>query len=322
MLRHFLVLAAASILVSAPASAQVRAPQSEELLLGFGAQSLHGTLLLPAQARGAPVLILAGSGPTDRDGNSPGPVRPASYRLLAEGLAAEGIPTLRVDKRGIGASAGAAGPEADIRIGTYGDDARAWAARLRERTGARCVWLLGHSEGVLHALLAAQAPDGICGLILVAGPGRPVGAALREQLRAALEGSPLLDPALAFTDALEAGRQVPEASVPAPLMSLFRPSVQPFMISMLQLNPAALLRDYHGPVLVVQGTTDIQTALADAERLRDARTGVELALIDGMNHVLKTAPADRAANLATYVDPSLPLAPGLVDRIAAFVRAR
>jgi hypothetical protein len=308
-------------LVTTPTAALAQAAYAEELSLGEGPQALRGTLLQPARTpTGAPVLILPGSGPTDRDGNNPLGVRAAPYRLLAEALAAEGVATLRVDKRGIGASAGAPSEESDLRIDTYGDDARAWAARLRERSGARCVWLLGHSEGGLHALLAARDTQGVCGLILVSAPGRPVGVALREQLRAGLAGSPLLETALALTAEIEAGRQVPEASVPAPLMMLFRPSVQPFLISMLAVDPAALLRSFEGPVLVVHGSTDIQIALADAERLRDARHGVELALIEGMNHVLKTAPADRQANAATYADPNLPLAPGIAARIAAFVR--
>jgi pimeloyl-ACP methyl ester carboxylesterase len=312
-------LLAALALSSAPAVGQ--AAQGEELLLGEGAQALHGTLLLPPGAPSAePVLILAGSGPTDRDGNSPMGVRAQPYRLLAEALAARGIPSLRVDKRGIAGSAGAGRAEEELRIGTFADDARAWAARLRARTGARCVWLLGHSEGGLHALLAARQNGDVCGLILVSAPGRPVGEALREQLRAGLAGSPLLDRALAITAELEAGRTVAAADVPAPLLALFRPSVQPFFISMLAVDPAALLRAYAGPVLVVQGTTDLQVGLADAQRLTAARPGVRLAVIEGMNHVLKTAPAAREANVGAYRDPSLPLAPRLVDAIAGFIR--
>jgi pimeloyl-ACP methyl ester carboxylesterase len=242
--------------------------------------------------------------------------------MLAEALAEEGVATLRIDKRGIGASAGAGGAEENLRLETFAEDARAWAARLRERTGAPCVWLLGHSEGGLHALIAAREPAGICGLLLVSSPGRKFGDLLREQIGPALAGTPLLDQAVSILAELEAGRQVPADTVPPALMALFRPSVQPFMISMLAADPQQYVRSFAGPVLVVHGTTDIQVGLADARRLGDARPGITFAPIEGMNHVLKTAPADRQANVATYADPDLPLAPGLAARIAAFVRGR
>lgn len=294
-----------------------------DMTVGEGAGQLHGTLLSPADAKkgGEAVLILAGSGPTDRDGNSPLGVRAASYRLLAEALSSAGIPALRVDKRGIAASAAAMTSEDALRVQTYADDANSWVGALRERTGARCVWLLGHSEGTLHALLAAQRGEGICGLILVSPVGRPLGEILRAQFNALPSFAPVLDEATRILAELEAGRTVPGEGMNPALMPIFRPSVQSFLISMLAADPPALAAAYRGPILVVQGTTDLQTAVADAERLGQARPGIEVALIDGMNHVLKTAPADPATNQATYANPDLPLAPGLVDTIVNFIRA-
>jgi pimeloyl-ACP methyl ester carboxylesterase len=294
-----------------------------DMTVGEGTGMLHGTLLSPAKAEtGAPaVLILAGSGPTDRDGNSPLGVSAAPYRLLAEALSSAGIPALRVDKRGIAASAAAMTSEDALRVQTYAADARTWAKALRERTGARCVWLLGHSEGTLHALIAAQEGEGICGLILVSPVGRPFGEILRGQLRSIPAFAPMLDDAMRILAELEAGRTVPGEGMNPALMSLFRPSVQPFMISMLAADPPVLAAAYPGPILVVQGTTDLQTAVADAERLGQARAGIKVALIEGMNHVLKVAPADPATNHATYTNPDLPLAPGLVDAIVDFIRA-
>jgi pimeloyl-ACP methyl ester carboxylesterase len=314
-------LALPLLLVAAVATPS--AAQSVEMTIGAGAGQLHGTLLSPASvARDAePVLILAGSGPTDRDGNNPLGVRAAPYRLLAEGLAARGIATPRVDKRGIGASAAAMTSQADLRIQHYADDALAWVAALRARTGARCVWLLGHSEGTLHALLAARRPEGLCGLLLVSPVGRRLADTLREQLRGNPANAPILDEAMRAVATLEAGQAVPAEGMHPALAPLFNPSVQPFLISMFQLDPAALAAAYAGPILVVGGTTDLQTTVADARRLAAARPGVALRLIEGMNHVLKTAPADRAANFATYANPDLPLAEGLADSLAAFIRA-
>lgn len=304
-----------------PPSQVSAAPRVSEVQLGEGAGSLIGTLVRASPAATAnPVLILAGSGPTDRDGNSPMGITAQPYRLLAEGLASEGISSLRVDKRGIAASEAAMSSEQNLRIETFADDARAWAGKLRQETGAPCVWLLGHSEGTLHALLAARQNQDICGLVLISPAGRKTGDILREQLRANPANAPILDEALGIIAKLEAGQTVSAEAMHPALLPLFRPSVQPFVISMMSIDPAQLVRDYPGPVLVVQGTTDIQISIADAQRLGEARPGVRLEIIEGMNHVLKTAPADRAANVATYANPDLPLAPGLVERIAGFIR--
>lgn len=302
----------------AVALAALAAPVSTEIVLPSPPAPLHGTLLTPPGAS-AVAVILPGSGPTDRDGNSPMGVAAGTYRLLAEGLADRGVATLRIDKRGIAASAAAGPAEADLRFDAYAADARAWAAEAAARAGKPCAWLIGHSEGALVALKAvAGGDDKICGLILLAGAGRPAGAVLREQLDAGLP-EPMKTQAFAALTELEAGRTV--ADTPPALAALFRPSVQPYLISWLPLDPAALLAAYDGPVFIGQGTTDLQISVADAEALAAADPRATLKLWSGVNHVLKTAPADRAANLTTYADPALPLAPGVVEDVAAFIKA-
>jgi uncharacterized protein len=306
---------------ASPGAAQP-APASSEVAIGPEGHQLHGTLLLPAapSRSGEPVLILAGSGPTDRDGNNPLGITAAPYRLLAEALAARGITVLRVDKRGIAGSAAAVGREEDLRVQTYADDALAWAARLRADTGAGCVWLLGHSEGTLHALAAGQHGEGICGLILVSPLGRRLGHVIREQLSGP-GAAPVRDEALRILAELEAGRTVAGDGMSPALLPLFRPSVQPFLMSMLALDPADLARRVDRPIFVVEGTRDLQTSVSDARRLGAARPGIAVRLIENMNHVWKLAPADPAGNAATYGDSSLPLAPGLVDAVAGFIEA-
>ncbi len=179
--------------------------------------AFQGTLLTPrTRAKARPVLIIAGSGPTDRNGDSLAfGVKAPPYKLLAEGLAARGVTTLRYDKRGIGGSKGAGGRAEDLRLQHYADDARAWAARLRAHTRADCVWLLGHSEGALLAEMAAQNNPDACGLILVAVPGRRISEVLREQLRASPANAPLLPVALPAVAELEAGRTVDSSGFPA-----------------------------------------------------------------------------------------------------------
>ncbi len=166
------------------------------------------------------------------------------------------------------------------------------------------------------ALVAAgEGDDAVCGLVLLSGPGRPIGVVLREQLATAPE--PFLSQALAILAELEAGR--PVAEVPPQLAALFRPSVQPYIISWLPLDPAELVAAWDGPVMIGQGTTDIQVGVADAQAMAAARPDAALKLWEGVNHLLKLAPADRAANAATYSNPDLPLAPGVVDDIAGFI---
>ncbi|WP_427789444.1 alpha/beta hydrolase [Brevundimonas diminuta] len=302
-----LTLAAALLLL--PVSSPVELPSSPA--------PLHGTLLTPESQARAAAVILPGSGPTDRDGNSPQfGIQAATYRLLAEGLAERGIATIRIDKRGVAASAAAGPAEAELRFSAYADDARAWAVEAAAKTGRPCAWLIGHSEGALVALAAmAQGADKVCGLVLLSGAGRPAGVVLREQLAGLPE--PLNTEAYAAVDELEAGRTV--ADPPASLAALFRPSVQPYLISWLALDPAKLAAAYDGPIFIGQGTTDIEVAVADAEALKAAQPRAELVIWDGVNHVLKVAPTERAANIATYTDPALPLAPGVVEAAADFM---
>jgi pimeloyl-ACP methyl ester carboxylesterase len=310
-------LAAAAPLATpaAPVETAVEAPGPEG--------ALKGTMLAPAGTPRATILIVPGSGPTDRDGNNPMGIRAAPYRLLAEALAARGVATVRIDKRGMFASA-AAIPDANrVTIADYAGDVHLWARAIRARTGARCLWVLGHSEGGLVALAAAQDPADLCGLILVAAPGRKLGDVIREQLRANPANAPILDQAFAALDSLEAGRRVDTAAMNPALLPLFAPRVQNFVISLLSYDPAVLAHALRAPVLIVQGERDLQVSVADARRLAAADTGANLVLLADANHVLKAvASDDRAANFATYADPALPLAPGLVDAIAGFVAAR
>jgi pimeloyl-ACP methyl ester carboxylesterase len=306
------LLAAAALAATAPAAMPVEAPGP--------LAPLKGTLLMPASRPRATIVVIPGSGPTDRDGNSPLGIRAAPYRLLAEGLAAKGIATVRIDKRGMFGSRAAVADANAVTVADYAADVHGWAKAARARTGARCVWLLGHSEGGLVAMAAAQDPADICGLVLVAAPGRRLGDVIREQLRANPANAPVLDQAFAALDSLGAGRRVDAAAMNPGLLPLFAPQVQGFLISLLSYDPARLIGAVARPVLIVQGERDLQVSVADARRLAAADPKARLVLVPNANHVLKAVESDdRTANFATYGNPDLPLAPGLVDAIAAFV---
>jgi pimeloyl-ACP methyl ester carboxylesterase len=283
---------------------------------------LRGTLLFTDATRAPPVLIIPGSGPTDRDGNNPLGIRASTYRLLAQGLAAEGMPTLRFDKRGLFGSAGAIPDANAVTIDDYAEDVHVWSVILRERTGAPCVWLLGHSEGGLVALAAAKDAASICGLILVAAAGRRLGEILREQLRANPANAPILAEAEQAIDRLEAGQHVDGASLPPALLPLFRSELQGFLIDAIAHDPARLIAGFRKPVLILQPGHDLQVSRTNAERLQAAKPDAELHISPGTSHVLKYVGSDDpAANLATYGAVDLPLAPDIIPTIAAFIRA-
>lgn len=314
-----IVLLSTACLLAGPARAQ--APTSERQLEAPGPLGpLKGTLLLPQSMPSAVVLIIPGSGPTDRDGNSPAGVKGSTYRLLAEGLAARGIATARIDKRGMFGSAAAVKDPNSATFAGYGDDVKAWVAVLRKETGAPCVWVLGHSEGGLVALSSAREVADECGLLLVSVPGRRMADVLRAQLRENPGNGPLLPYALPAVDALEQGRHVDTKDMPPVLLGLFRPAVQDFLISMLALDPPRLVAAVSKPVLILQGQRDVQVTESDAQLLKKGDPRATLVLLPNVNHVLKTvASDDRQANIATYADPKLPLAPGVVDAIAGFL---
>ncbi|VWC91965.1 hydrolase [Burkholderia lata] len=283
---------------------------------------LRGTLLSPDAGDTPVVLIVPGSGATDRNGNAPSWLQASTYRLLAEGLLDEGIASVRIDKRGMYGSASAIPDANDVVIDDYAADVHSWVAAIRARTGVSSVWVLGHSEGGLVALLAARQLADIAGLILVATAGRPLGPVLRQQLQSNPANAPILENAMSILDSLEAGGRVDAASIDPALMPLFSPQVQRFLMSELTVDPASLMASYTKPVLIVQGARDIQVTVQDAELLQRANPQAEMALIADANHVLKTVrTADLQANLAAYSTPELPLADGVVEAISAFVHA-
>jgi len=308
-------------------SGKQMAALGEAIKLETPTGNLYGTLLLPQSKRKVPVvLIVAGSGPTDRDGNSP-LLKGAnnSLKLLAEGLANNGIASLRYDKRGVGESGkdmlSAAQKtnkmprEEDLTFDAYIDDAVLWGQKLRGDKRLSNVTIAGHSEGSLIGMVAAQKMKADA-FVSIAGAGRPVGQILIEQLKAQLPPD-LMKSAEDILRELSAGKTV--ESVPPALNVVFRRSVQPYMISWLRYDPAKEIARLNVPVLIMQGTTDIQATAQDVKLLSGAKPSAKVLMIDGMNHVFKAVPSDRDKQIASYSDPTLPVMPELIDEISRFV---
>ena len=288
-------------------------PEVTEIAAG----ELHGTMI-NARNSDPVVLIVPGSGPTDRDGNNPMGMKTDAYKLLAEGLSEERISTVRVDKRGMFGSAGAGDPNVSSPQ-AYVDDIHAWIDAIKTERGSKCVFLLGHSEGALMVSLAAEGRKDVCGLILVSGMGRKMGDVIREQLTSNPANAPVLGQALGALSELEAGRHVDVTGMHPALLPLFNAKVQEYLISMFAIDPVEAVRKAKKDTLIVQGERDLQVSVADA-RLLDKAPHTRLRLIGHMNHVLKDAPEDRAGNIATYSNPSLPLSKDLVKYVRRFVK--
>jgi pimeloyl-ACP methyl ester carboxylesterase len=286
---------------------------------------LKGLMVSPGVDNAPVVLIVPGSGPTNRDGNSLHGLDTDTYKLLAQGLAAHGIASVRIDKRGLFSSHAAIPNANNVTIADYASDVHSWAKIIRDKTGAKCIWVLGHSEGGLVAMVAAKDnPPDICGLVLVAAPGRKFGELIKDQMRSNPANAPFLDEALRDIDTLEAGKrvEVSEANTRPEIFMIFQPAVQGFLIDLLSYDPPQVLAQYKGKVLILQGERDIQVSADDAQRLKTADPAAKLTLQPNVNHVLKAvASDDRMANLKTYFDPKLPLAPGVVDAIADFIKS-
>ena len=274
---------------------------------------IHGTLIIPEKSGRVPVaLLIAGSGPTDRDGNNP-MMKNNSLKILATELAKNGIATLRYDKRGVAESKGASKSESDLRFDDYVSDAKEWIQLLKKDKRFSKVIVIGHSEGSLLGMMAATSADKF---VSIAGAGQSADKILKEQLKT--QPQQVQDMTFPIIDSLKNGKMV--ENVNPMLNSLFRQSVQPYLISWFRYDPQSEIGRLTIPVLIVQGTNDIQVSVEDAKRLAAANHKAKLILVDKMNHIFRRVDVeDRQANIATYSNSDLPIAVELVKSTVKFI---
>lgn len=275
--------------------------------------TLAGSLIMPTKnsiGKVPVVLIIAGSGPTDRNGNSSLGVSANSYLLLADALGKAGIATLRYDKRYSGETK-TTKAEVDLRFEDFVNDAIGFIKQLKTDPRFSKVIILGHSEGSLIGMVAAER-EKVAAYISVEGAGDRADKVIAEQFKTMPE---VYAANAAKLDSLGKGLTVSAASNDP----LFRLSVQLYLISWFKYNPQIEIAKLKVPVLILQGTTDFQVSVGDAQNLKKAKPDATLVLVEGMNHVLKQAPADREQNIKTYNKPELPVDPSLIKTIVQFV---
>jgi pimeloyl-ACP methyl ester carboxylesterase len=278
---------------------------------------LYGTLELPENIEKPDiVLIIGGSGPTNRDGNNRYAGKNNSLKFFADALKDNGIASLRYDKRGIAASSSAAIPEQDLVFETFVNDAVLWAEQIRKDERFGKLIIAGHSEGSLIAALTAIKAKADA-LISLNGAGRPAYEVIDEQF---MNNAPQFrEDALAIMDSLRKGKQVER--IPDVLLAVFRPDIQPYLISYFKYDPAQVYSVVAMPILIAQGTTDLQVYLKDAERLAKSNNLSKLVIIEGMNHILKEVPNDYQTQADSYNNPNMPVSQKLKDVTNEFIKA-
>lgn len=301
--------------------------KEEEVAIPQPWGTLRGTLVTPDEPTHTAVLIIAGSGPTDRNGNSGPALTTNAYYQLAEALKNAGLASLRYDKQGIGASAYTDPdqriPEDSLRFEDYIDGARACTDYLRQ-TGFKKVILAGHSEGSLIALALAADREDITAVISIAGAGFPIDEILQIQLGNQTMG---VNPGLMLSTQkilarLKQGQSVPQEEIPAQLQLLFRPSIQPYMSSWMQYDPREEIRNVQQPVLILNGDNDLQVSVKDAEALAQAQPKARKIIIHNMTHPMKISQEHdmQQQMLSVYTNPTLPISEELVQAIVAFIQ--
>ncbi|PID94449.1 MAG: alpha/beta hydrolase [Bacteroidetes bacterium] len=309
MTRFILLTASLFLLLYTPSPAQ-------EITLETTHGVLHGTLLIPPQPTSKQILAIIhpGSGPTDREGNQP-LLKSNNLKMLAEALAAKGIASLRYDKRGIGASRMAGMEEHQLRFEHYVTDLKEWIAKMHHQYDE--IVVIGHSEGALIGLLASQGNPMVTKYISIAGAAQPADQVILEQLSQNMgeEVKAMVGP---YLEKVKNGDTI--ANVPASLMNLLRPSVQPYLTSWFQYDPSREIQALDIPILIIQGGKDLQVRQKEAQQLHRQAKESKLVLIRKMNHALKRCNTnDYKKQMAIYGDPSLPLPRKLTRSITRFI---
>ncbi|TPG35502.1 alpha/beta hydrolase family protein [Flavobacterium pectinovorum] len=287
--------------------------KESNVILKINNDQLFGTLTVPDLSKKYPVaLIIAGSGPTDRNGNYP-MMKNNSIKMLAEALAKNGIASLRYDKRGIGESKASAISEASLVFENYTEDAKSWINFLKQDKRFSQLVIIGHSEGSLIGMITGAKANKF---ISIAGAGESADKIIKAQI-GSKSNKQIEEMTFPIIDSLKAGNTVKK--VDPMLNALFRPSIQPYLISWFKYDPQAEIKKLNIPILILQGNNDLQVTVQDAEGLSKSNKNAELLIVDKMNHIMKIIDGDKQANMESYNNENLPISDVLVNKIVVFI---
>jgi alpha/beta superfamily hydrolase len=277
---------------------------------------LNGTLYTPIKRNNATklVILIAGSGPTNRDGNQIG-LTNNSLKLLAESIVNNGIAVYSYDKRIFAQMASGKLDEASLTFDNFIDDAKAVILYFKNQKKYHSITVAGHSEGALIGMVAAN--GNADAYISIAGAGRTIDEVLLEQIE---KQAPFLKEEVEKNLAtLKSGNTFELKN--QMLASLFRASVQPYMISWIKYNPQNEIKKLQIPSLLINGDKDIQVSVQDAQLLQQAKPNAQLHIIPNMNHIFKVIKGDDIENKASYTNPELPICVELTSIITTFIRS-
>jgi dienelactone hydrolase len=289
----------------APDYVQRDAFKEAEVQVGAGEWAVPGTLAVPVGDGPFPAVVLVhGSGPHDRD-ETIGPNK--TFRDLAWGLASRGVAVLRYEKR----TKHHAKKLADVKDFTVReevlDDARAAVSVLRKTKGIdpKKVFVVGHSLGAMAAPRLAEADGELAGIVLLAGPSRPLEVLTAEQVDYILSVKPdISKEEKEVLERLKAAAEKlkdPKLSPDTPASELLGLSLG-YWQSMRDLQPPKVAAGLTRPILVLQGERDYQVTMVDFrgwEKALEGRKNVELKSYPKLNHLFvegegKSKPAEYA----------------------------
>ena len=285
-----------------------------ELKIPTNTETIQGNLIQISSSDKAPlVIIIPGSGPTDRDGNNV-QMKNNSLKYLAEGLAKNNISSYRYDKNVLNFGSEVKEKIDSLKFETFVNEAKSVILFFKNSNKYSEIIVAGHSQGSLVGLIASQ--ENVSKFISIAGPGRPLDVLLSEQIEK--QAPFLLEETKRVLVELKQGKLVDEFN--SMLNSLFNKNVQPFLISWLKYNPQDEIKKITIPVLIINGSKDLQVNTQDAELLNEASANSELKIIENMNHIFKEIKGDTTENMNSYTNPELPIMPELIEIISTFIK--
>ncbi len=276
---------------------------------------VDGTLLLPEKnPDNTLVIIIPGSGPIDRDGNQ-NLQKSNAIKKLAEGLSSRNLATFRFDKRVV-KQIRSGNIDPNTKFDDFVIDGVDIVRFFSDSNQFDKIYLIGHSQGSLVGMLTAR-ETAISGFISLAGAGNSIDVVIVEQIKQ-------MAPGLAETSAnifarIAEGELVED--YPPALASVFNTELQPFIANWMQYDPKDIIALLSIPILIVNGTKDLQVSLEEASLLHQANKNSQLEVIENMNHILVNIEGDRLENSKSYNEPKRPLSSSLIESLITFIKA-